>query len=295
MELSKTAIKALETQFNGIYQTAVSGTPVWWDKLAMLVPSSTATNTYGWLAALMRMRKWVGPRVIQNVKHQAYVVTNDDFELTVGVDRNDIKDDNLGIYTPLFAQLGFVSSKLPDDQIKTALQAGTTNVGFDNVAQFATTHPLDPTGNQSNNFTGTALSTTNFAAKRAAMRAYTGENGQNLGVEPDLLIVPPQLEDTANTIVTAEYGSSGASNVQKGQARVLVINELANEGTTWYLADSTKPIKGLVWQEREPVQMVAKTDVNDDNVFMHKQFLWGLDGRGAATYGPWFLIARAIA
>lgn len=295
MLITKTAIQNLQVGFSKIYATGWESTAPKLTEIATSVPSSTRTNTYGWMARLLKMRKWLGPRVIQNLNTHAYTLENEPYELTVGVDRDDIEDDQLGVYNPIFDELGRNSRKWPDQVLKTALQAGTTNLGFDGVAFFATTHPLNPAGNQSNNFTSSALSTTNFATVRAAMMGYTGEDGEPLGVMPNLLVVPPQLEDTANTIVTAEFGSSGASNVQKGQARVMVVPELANAATTWYLADTSHAIKGLVWQLRKAPVFVSKTDVNDDNVFFQRQFIWGVDGRGVAGYGPWFLLARSIA
>ncbi len=225
----------------------------------------------------------------------AYQLENEPYELTVGVDRDDIEDEQLGVYNPLFDEMGRNAKKWPDQVLKTALQAGTTNLGFDGVAFFSTAHPLNSGGNQSNNFTTTALTATNFGTVRAAMMAYTGEDGEPLGVMPNTLIVPPQLEDTANSIVTASVGASGATNVQKGQANVVVVPELANQGTTWYLADTSNAIKGLVWQVRKAPEFVAKTELTDDNVFFQKQFIWGVDARGVAGYGPWFLMARAIA
>jgi phage major head subunit gpT-like protein len=295
MIITKSSIQALQVGFRSDFDAAWRSTPTWSERLATTVPSTTRTNTYGWMARLLAMRKWVGPRIIENLKSHAYQLENEPYEKTVGVDKHDIQDDQLGVYKPLFQELGRVGKKWPDQTLKTALQAGTTNLGFDGVAFFSNAHPLNPAGNQNNNFTGTALSTTNFAATRAAMMAYTGEDGEPLGVMPNLLIVPPQLEDTAHTIVTAERGSSGASNVQRGQAEVLMIPELANAGTTWYLADVNSPIKPLIWQLREAIQMANLTDVTDQNVFMIRQFLYGLEGRGVAGYGPWFLMARCIA
>src|SRR5688572_11386172 len=157
---------------------------------------------------LLKMRKWEGPRLIQNLKTHAYLLENEPFETTVGVKRRDIRDDQLGVYGNLFQEMGRVGRLLPSQQLKIVLQTGITNLGFDNVAMFSNAHPLNPAGNQSNNFTTTALTGPNFATVRAAMASYTGEDGEPLGVEPNLLIVPPQLMDTANTIVTAEYGSS---------------------------------------------------------------------------------------
>lgn len=293
--ITKEVIQQLQVGFSRIYQEAWNRAEPQLGQIATEVPSTTAINTYGWMAKLLKMRKWEGPRIIQNLKSHAYQVENDDYELTVGVDRNHIEDDQLGIYNAVFTELGAQVKLWKDPILKTALQAGTTQNGFDGVPMFSASHPLNPTGVQSNNFTTTALSATNFGIVRAAMMSYTGEDGEPLGIMPNTLIVPPQLADLANTIVTAEFGSSGASNIQKGQARVLMIPQLANQATTWYLADTTGALKGLVFQNRKEPRLIAKTDVTDDNVFWLKQFIWGADGRGAAGYGPWFLMARAIA
>jgi phage major head subunit gpT-like protein len=295
MLVTKAAIQQLQVGFSGLYREGWNITTPKLVSLATKVPSTTRTNTYGWMGRLLKMRKWDGPRVIQNLNTFAYQLENEPYELTVGVDRDDIEDDQLGVYNPLFDELGRNGAKWPDQVLKTALQAGTTNLGFDSVAMFSTAHTLNPAGNQSNNFTGTALTGPNFSTVRAAMAAYTGEDGEPLGVNGNVLIVPPALEDTANTIVTAEFGSSGSTNVQRGQASVVVVPELANQPTTWYLADNNNAIKGLVWQLRKAPQFVSKTELTDDNVFFQKQFIWGIDARGVAGYGPWFLLARAIA
>jgi phage major head subunit gpT-like protein len=295
MLLTKATLQGLQTSFSNIHGKGWAMATPRLIEMATRVPSSTRTQTYGWMARLMKMRKWEGPRLIQNLNTHAYTLENEPYELTVAVDKYDIKDDMLGIYNPLFEELGRQSKLWPDTVLKTALQAGTTNLGFDGVAFFATTHPLNAAGNQSNNFAATALTAANFAVVRAAMMSYTDETGEPLGIIPDTLFVPPALADTANTIVTVEFGASGATNVQRGQARVVMVPQLANQATTWYLADTSSAIKPLVWQEREAPILVSKTDVDEEAVFWQKQFIWGIEARGAAGYGPWFLAARAIA
>jgi phage major head subunit gpT-like protein len=295
MLITKTSLDALRVGFSALYQSAYAGATTFYEQISTVVPSSTSENDYGWMAQIPQMREWLGPRILQNLSEHSYTLKNKPFELTIGVDRDKIEDDQLGIYNPLMSNMGDVSAKWPDSILTTVLQAGTTGIGFDGVAHFAATHPLNPAGNQSNNFTGSALTGTNFAAARAAMMAYTGEGGRPIGVRPNLLIVPPQLEDEARVIVVAEYGSSGATNVQRNQANVLVIPELSNAATTWYLADTTRPIKGLVFQRRKGPFFVAKDALTDDNVFHARQFLYGVDARGNAGYGPWFLISRSIA
>lgn len=295
MELTVANIQRVQTGYSAIFRTGWNTPTPKLEGLATAVPSNARTNVFGFLLNLLKLRKWDGPRIIQNLKTGAYLLENEPYELTVGVDRRDIRDDLIGIHNHRFEDMGRAAKLWPDQTLKTALQAGTTNLGFDGVPFFSTAHPLNPAGNQSNNFTTTALSAANFATVRAAMASYTGQDGEVLGVQPNVLIVPPQLEDTANTIVTAQYGASGATNVQQGQARVVVVPQLANQATTWYVADDNNAIKGLIWQLREAPIFTAKTSFNDDNVFFENQFLWGINAEGVAGYGPWFLMARAIA
>lgn len=294
MIISNASLAALRTNFSALYQAAFDSAPVFHDQLATTVPSTTSINTYGFLDRIPKMRKWVGPRQIQNLRERAAQIINEPYELTVGVDRDDIEDDNLGMYPALFKDMGIQAKKWPDQLLKTALQSGTSLTGFDAVAFFSNAHPLSGT-NQSNNFTGTALNSTNYPTVRAAMSSYVGADGEPLGVEPDLLIVPPQLEGVARTILNADMINNGETNVWKGSARLLVVRELSNEPTVWYLADTTKAIKPFVFQQRKAPQFVSKTAETDENVFHDRQFLYGMDSRGAVGYALWFLCARAIA
>ena len=43
-----------------------------------------------------------------------------------------------------------------------------------------------------------------------------------LGIKPDLLVVPPSLEDAAEEILLANRNAAGATNTQKGKAKILV-------------------------------------------------------------------------
>lgn len=299
MLLTKASLQALMTSFSMTFRQAWGETPNWHQNITTQIPSNTRINTYGWMARLLAMRKWAGPRVIQNLNTHAYTLENDPYETTVGVDKHDFADDNLGVYSPLIAEMGRVGRKWPDQLTKRALQAGAVNLGFDSQPFFSTTHDLNPAGNQSNLFDpqdpNTGPSPHNWDAVRSAMASYVGEDGEPLGVMADTIIVPPTLELQAKTTVTAAFGAAGATNVQQGQARVLVIPELANEPAVWYAAMTTGAIKPLIFQLREAISLVTKTLPTDDNVFQLRQFLWGLEGRGAVGYGPWFLMARVDA
>lgn len=72
-----------------------------------------------------------------------------------------------------------------------------------------------------------ALDATNYAAARAAMMAFRGDNGRILGIMPDTLVVPPSLEQAGREIVASVNNAAGASNPWNGTAELVVAPYLA--------------------------------------------------------------------
>jgi phage major head subunit gpT-like protein len=288
MLITPAVLQALQTSFSKIFGAAFRSRPTpLLATLAMTVRSTTKTQTYGWMSPLFAMRKWIGPRVVQNLRANSYIIENEPYEATLAVDRDEIEDDQLGLFDTRVAELAYVGSRLPEQLILAALNAGETGLGFDGLAMFSASHTLDPAGTQSNLFQ-TDFTPAGWAFVRATMQSYTGENGEPLGINPNLVVIPPEYEFMAKHIFNAESVPGGGSNVQRGEARYLVVPELA--GTTdWYAFDTTQPIKPFIFQLRKAVQLVSKTAVTDDNVFWQKEFVWGVDGRAGVGYGPWFL------
>lgn len=296
-------IRALNTQFSGIYQAAYDAAEVHRDRIATTVPSTSKSNTYGWMAKLPTMREWLGERIVHGLAGHSFQIENKDWELTIGVDRNDFEDDNLGIYQPIVQQMGDEARKHPDDLIFDLMNNGhlATAECFDGQNFFDTDHPVDMNnagaGTQSNYFTTTTLDAANLFAVRAKMAEFKGENGRPLRVMPNLLVVPPKLEKTARELLVASSISTGGTNVAQGLMDYIVVPELGGDSTkdkTWYLLDTRKPIRPFVFQTRKAPAFVQKTSVTDDNVFMTKTFLWGVDARYNAGYGPWFLAAKCV-
>jgi phage major head subunit gpT-like protein len=53
------------------------------------------------------------------------------------------------------------------------------------------------------------LDATNYAAARAAMMAFTNDEGVPLGITPTHLVVPPTLESNGRTVVEAQFDATG--------------------------------------------------------------------------------------
>jgi phage major head subunit gpT-like protein len=137
-------IASLRTGFSKAFQDALTATPTDWQKVATRVPSSSASNTYGWLNQFPTLREWVGDRVLKDMAAQAYQLQNKLYEGTVAVPRTDIEDDNVGVYTPLFSEMGRAAATHPDQLVFSLLKTAHTTTCYDGQFFFDTDHPVYP-------------------------------------------------------------------------------------------------------------------------------------------------------
>ena len=303
MDITPSNLRVLRTSFINDFQGAYDKTDLYWQMIASLVPSSSAQNDYGWMTQLPSMKEWIGPRTVENLKTSSYVLKNKRFELTFGVDRDDIEDDNLGVYSMKSQAHGEAAAKHPDELVETLLKDGEALEAFDGQFFFDTDHPVDPfdaaKGVYSNfDAAATALDKANFTAVRARMMGLKGEGGRSLRVRPNLLVVPPLLETTALEIVRADLTNgatlAGGTNVHKGMADILVIDELAGEDTTWYLLDTSKMIKPFIYQLRRPLAITAKDRPDDVVVLEENELRFYADIRDNAGFSLPFLASKAV-
>lgn len=67
------------------------------------------------------------------------------------------------------------------------------------------------------------LTAASYKSARAAMMAFAADGGRPLGIRPDMLIVPPALEEEGRMIVEMELGVAGQSNVWHESAKLMVV------------------------------------------------------------------------
>lgn len=221
-------LSGLRTGFSKAFQDALAATPTDWEKVATRVPSSSASNTYGWLGQLPTLREWVGERVLKDMAAQAYQVQNKLYEGTVAVKRTDIEDDNVGVYTPLFSEMGRAAKAHADQLVFALLAAGETTTCYDGQNFFDTDHPVYP------NVDGTGTAT-------------------------------------------------------------LVSNLQAGTGPAWYLLDTSRALKPLIFQERTTPELEALTSTQDEMVFMSDTYRYGIRYRCNAGFGFWQLAYKSKA
>ncbi len=105
------------------------------------------------------MREWVGDRVINDMKEFAYAIENKKYEATLGIDRTDIEDDNLGQYRVLAQTQGQETVDFFWRQIAKLITDGFSALCYDGQNFFDTDHPVyeNPDGTGSNTQTSNIL------------------------------------------------------------------------------------------------------------------------------------------
>jgi phage major head subunit gpT-like protein len=302
--------EALFLTFDKRFQQGYDMAPSFVDQIASTIPSTTRESRYVWMDRIPALREWIGPREIQSLTSQAYSLPNKKYERTVPLDLDDLEDDQIQVFAGVPEELGIEAKIWPDRLLAEAVEAGESALSFDSAAFFSTSHPIDTTGvittnTQSNLYTSAALAAPTLSEGRKRLKSMKGRDGNPLGVGSRgklLLMVPNALESTAMALANSEmiapsltFAGNAAggyqSNVLRGSFDVLV-NPYLTDDTAWYLMDTSRPIKPFIWQLRKAPKFTWKNRPEDDNVFFTNQALYGVDARGAAGYGLYFLCLK---
>lgn len=140
-------LRTLYTAFSTAFQGGLTGVSPTWNRIAMRIPSTTEANEYGWLEQLPRIREWIGDRVIHGIKASDYRLRNKPWEMTIGVDRDKIEDDNVGIFAALFQEMGRATAVFPDELVFGLAKNAFSTACYDGQFFFDSDHPvLDENG-----------------------------------------------------------------------------------------------------------------------------------------------------
>lgn len=291
----------IQHYFDGAYESGV--TPLA-DLIAATIESDSETEEYPILPYLARLKEWKGERDLRAAQVHDYQLTHRDWQDGFVMRRNDILFDKYRRYEQVIMDLGRAAKLWPEDMVISAIQNGKTEKCFDGLPFFHASHKVNPFGEKStdtysNLFTGSGsvLNAANFATIRTAMRKYKGMDGRSMriGANGLYLFCSPDLEDTANSIVKRGKNDAGADNVQMDQAKVKVIEDLADEPNAWYLADLSRPIKPIILQiAKRPNEIVSQDDPSSDSVFQRKEFRFGVDSIGQYGYSLPQLMVRCV-
>jgi phage major head subunit gpT-like protein len=143
MIVNQANMEGIYKSFSTIFNQAFDGAASQWPLVAMPTPSTGRSVDYKWLGEFPMMREWVGDRVIKDLSGFNYSIVNKPFESTIEVDRDDIDDDQIGVYTPMIQGLGQAAKVHPDILVFALLKAGFNTRCFDGQYFFDADHPVN--------------------------------------------------------------------------------------------------------------------------------------------------------
>lgn len=148
MDVNRDNLNILNTAVSTAFNQAFDAVDPQYTKVATVVPSSTAANTYAWLGKSTQIREWLGERVINRLKKHQYTIVNKSFEGTESIHTDEVEDDSYGVNVPLFQQLGQNAAQFPDKKIFSLLKFGFTEPCYDGQNFFDTDHPVGDDGSE---------------------------------------------------------------------------------------------------------------------------------------------------
>ena len=291
-------LSAVLTNFKAIFTDSFDNAGTQWAEIAGLIDGISGDKvTLDWLGQVPKMREWAGNKIVYGAGNYTFTINIKDFEATIGVLRKTMEDDQLGLIKPKVQKLGSEAQRYKDELIFNLLANGYQTKCYDGQYFFSASHSEGDSGTQSNLGTS-ALSASTLKTARVAMAKFLGDKRKNLGAMLDTLVVPPDLEDTADELLNSDIllvtglvsTSSGSTapavNVLKGKAR-RITSPLLTDTTDWFGLYTKDVIKGLYLLVKKDGNFVASDNPYSDAVFDKQEFKYSAEARYGAGYGMW--------
>lgn len=215
MDINASTLRAIYTGLSTAFNQRFASISPLYQMVAMTVPSTTAMNEYPRLDDLPGFREWIGDRVVHDLGAQTYIIRNKTFEKTIAIKRDQIEDDQLGIFTPVAGQMGQDAAEFPDLLCWPLFKAGETLKCYDGQYFFDTDHP-------GYNEQGNAISVANFT-DGAGPAWYLVDDAQVMKplvyqTRRAFTLTPLQSPDDPNVFYQGKFvwGVDGRSNAGLG-------------------------------------------------------------------------------
>ena len=143
MIINQANLSGIYKSFSTIFNQAFDIAPSMHNLVAMPTPSTGKSVDYKWLGDFPTMKEWLGDRTIKDLSAFHYEITNKSYEATIEVDRDDIDDDQIGVYTPMIQGLAGAAKSHPDILVFALLKAGFDTLCYDGQYFFDTDHVVN--------------------------------------------------------------------------------------------------------------------------------------------------------
>jgi phage major head subunit gpT-like protein len=288
MYVNNNTSAAFTTNITGAFYNELENNPAppWLSKVFKILLSSVPTEIISFVTGIPAMREWLGERRIQSLAAYSVTVTKKDFELTVGVSRDDILFDR---FNNIADQIRGMGQAVPRHFVKfftDLLLGGFTALSYDGQYFFDTDHP-NGTGATYSNSTSAALDATSFAAARvASAKVVNNDTAKPLNIRYNWLFYAPGAEAAQLALFGTQRLAGGADNVYFNaipESQRILLPELGNTAK-WFLLDLSQILKPFLLMIVKGLDFVPFDKPSDWIVFAKREYVYGIDTMDNATY-----------
>lgn len=116
------------------------------------------------------------------------------------------------------------------------------------------------------------------------------ETGRLSKQHPDELIFKLLKSGFSELCYDGQYFFDSDHPVKNDSGAIIsASNYQSGASTPWYMLDCSRAVKPLIFQERQPYKFTALDKDNDENVFMRKEYIYGVTARVNAGFSLWQL------
>lgn len=210
--------------------------------------------------------------------------THVEYPVQVRIEKKLLLNDQYGQINRIAQKVGIsAEQKMELDAASLLNNAFSASYTFsDAVALCSASHPKSPSSSATYSNRGTsALTADAVSATRVAMMHTKDDKGNEIGIMPDELWVPPELEDQAIKITQSLRDPGNANNDAnaQGNGRWKVIPWLRLTDTNnWFMSSSVWRKQTTNWYEREATQMMVVDETTTDITYEFKlHYSYGVD------------------
>lgn len=201
--------------------------------------------------------------------------THVEYAVQVVVEKKLLLNDQYGQINGIAQKVGIsAEQKMELDAVSLLNNAFSASYTFSDAKPLCSaTHPRNPdtTSTYSNRGTS-ALTADAVSATRVLMMHTKDDKGNEIGIMPDELWVPPELEDQARKITQSTGDPGNANNdmnAQQGRWKVIPWLRLTDTNN-WFMASSVWRKQTTNWYNREATQMMVVDESTTDIVYEFK-------------------------
>lgn len=261
-----------------------------WKKIASIFNSTSSEEYYPWLGQVPSLKEWKDKRQLSGLPAHDYSLVNKDWEATIEVDRNALKDDKLGQIPTRVGQLVDAYYRGIVREVFSRLDAGSTGLAFDGLAFFlaSDSRALGESGYIVNiisgSYSGSAAEVRSaISAGAAKMAGFKDENGEYLGLQPDTAVCSPAMLPVIQEAIRPDY--AGAKRPEADYVQDIIANPWIDaDSLDWYMLCTSEEVKPIIFQNRQNPETTSLDNPDSLANFMEKKLYYGIDARFETGY-----------